>query len=145
MALSFFNVIPTALAPTEASEIDKTIQEEDFVIEETTPLTQQDINNKIEHYSLKWGVSVKLVHYIVKNESSYNKDAVGDMNIACPSNGYPVRARGPVQITECYYPQVTDEEAFDWDFSLNFLAKKLANGKCSEWTTCRNYYHLSQK
>ena len=63
------------------------------------------------------------------------------MNITCRRTGAPVRARGPAQITECYYPQVTDKQAFDWDYSLNFLTKKLSRGKCSQWTTCRNYYN----
>lgn len=122
------------------------IEYEDYIEEveeaDTTYLSSSRINTKISKYSQKWGVSEDLIHYIVEKESSYNPDAVGDMQITCPHTGEPVRARGPVQITECYYPQVKDEDAFDWDFSLNFLAKKLANGKCHEWTTCRWYYGI---
>lgn len=109
-------------------------------------ITKSEAKDKIDHYAEMWGVSSHLMHYIVQNESSFRKDVVGDMHITCARTGEPVRARGPVQITECWYPQVTDAQAFDWDYSLNFLAKKLANGKCHEWTTCRRYYkHIAMK
>lgn len=115
-------------------------------INQAEEISTQQAKDKVRYYADMWGVSSHLMLYIVENESSFNKDAVGDMHIACPMTGEPVRARGPVQITECYYPQVSDEDAFDWDYSLNFLAKKLSEGKCSEWTTCRNYYgHIVQK
>lgn len=61
------------------------------------------------------------------------------MHLTCKRTGKPVRARGLVQITECYYPDVTDEQAFDIDFSIDFLARKLAEGTqtCrTQWTTC---------
>lgn len=108
---------------------------------EVKDIPKHDIDQKIRYYAKKWGVSYHLMDYIVYKESSYNRTAVGDMHIPCEFNGKPVRARGPVQITECYYPQVSDEDAFDWDYSLNFLGKKLAAGNCHEWTTCRRYPH----
>lgn len=82
------------------------------------------------------------MNFIVRNESNYNSEAVGDMKIKC-KNGEPVRARGIVQITECYYPHITDQEAFDVDYSLNFLKENLLLGKkncMQQWTTCRMYY-----
>lgn len=96
-------------------------------------------------YAKKYGVSDKLAHYVVENESHYNPNDVGDLHIKCRSGvnrGQPVRARGLVQITECYYPEVTDAQAFDPNFNLEFGMKLMKDKyKCIEqFTTCRKYY-----
>lgn len=73
---------------------------------------------------------------IVSEESGYVADARGDLTLTCKRTGKPVRARGLVQITECWWPKVTDEQADDPDFALDFLAKWLAKGHCKLWSTC---------
>lgn len=94
------------------------------------------IKDTISFYAKDYGVSAKTMEKIIKNESSYNPKAIGDMNITCKKTGKPVRARGIAQITECSFPEVTDEQAFNPIFSIQFLAEKLSQGKCSLWTTC---------
>lgn len=102
-----------------------------------------DIKQLVDCYADKYGVDKKLAHYIVKNESQYNPELVGDMGITCKRTGKPVRARGLVQITECYYPEVTDEQAFNPNFNLEFGMELIKNKKTciSQFTTCRNYYN----
>lgn len=101
-----------------------------------------NIQELVSCYAQKNGVNPKLAQYIVSNESNYDPNTIGDMKIKCPSTGKPVRSRGLVQISECYYPQITDSQAFDPNFALDFGMKLIKNKKVCEqqFTTCRNYY-----
>lgn len=90
----------------------------------------------ISHYAVKYEVSEALMTTIVRGESDFDPLAVGDMSITCKRTDQPVRARGAVQITECYFPEITDDQAFDPDFAISFLAEKLSEGQCGLWTTC---------
>lgn len=98
----------------------------------------------ILYYSQKYGVPESVLHYVIENESHYNEKAVGDMNITCKRTGLPVRARGILQITECFYPEISDECAFDAKCSLETMLPIMSDvAKCkSQWTTCREYYRL---
>lgn len=90
----------------------------------------------IDEKALQYGVSAKLVHYIVKKESQYNPKAVGDMNLICERTGRPVRARGILQITECWYPDVSDACAFDVTCSLDRMLPVMKTDCESQWSTC---------
>lgn len=96
----------------------------------------------IEEKATQYNVSVEKLHYIIQNESSYNPNATGDMGITCKRTGLPVRARGILQITECWYPNISDECAYDVECSLDKMLPIMANKKsCIEqWTTCGWYY-----
>ncbi len=78
-----------------------------------------------------------VVEHIVEAESNGDALAVGDMHITCKRTGLPVRARGAGQITECYHPEVSDEQAFDLEFAVDFVARAVGEGKCEqEYSTC---------
>jgi len=51
-------------------------------------------------------------------------------------NGKRENSWGLVQINLDHNPQVTLEQALDPDFSLEFLASNLAQGRCKMWMTC---------
>lgn len=94
-----------------------------------TDWSKADISWYLSVMATKYNVSESTMDIIVQGESQYNdmtKD--GDMNIICERTGLPVRARGLVQITECYFPQITDEEARSVPFALEFLAKNMSQG-----------------
>lgn len=95
----------------------------------------------ITEYSEKYDVPRAKLDYIVKNESQYKESAIGDMNLTCRRTGLPVRARGILQITECYYPEISDECAFDMHCSLDKMILLIKDDKTcyTQWTTCRNY------
>jgi len=95
----------------------------------------------INYYSEKYDVPVSKLDYIVKNESQYKEGAIGDMNLTCRRTGLPVRARGILQITECYYPEISDECAFNAYCSLEKMILLIKDDKTcyTQWTTCRNY------
>lgn len=117
----------------------------------TYEMRKAEIQPKIEHYAKKYNVPVELLNHIVAKESSYNRSVVGDTHLTCKSKrspfyGKPIRARGLVQITDCYWPEVTDEMATDDDFALDFLAYWISKGKCRTfWSTCPIPKHLAKK
>ena len=105
----------------------------------------EELHGRKDHLSLqrlivriadKHQVSASLLAAIIQGESSGNPDAIGDMNIICKRTGKPMRSRGLVQISDCYH-DVTDEQAFNAEFAVNFLAQHLNQGKCKWWTVCR--------
>ncbi len=102
------------------------------------PPKEKTISEIIDEKALQYNVSAERVHYIVKKESQYNPKAVGDMNIICKRTGLPVRARGILQITECYYPNISDECAFDARCSLDRMLPVMREDKncLSQWSTC---------
>jgi hypothetical protein len=104
-------------------------------VETCAPVAKEAVYAKIERYSALYGVSEGMMDYIVRNESSYRNCIDGDHFMPSPSVGL-------VQISMHYWPEITREQAEDVDFSLNFLASKLSEGKCRLWTTCRNWQRL---
>lgn len=123
----------------------KTSADEPIIVPQECPGT---IQQKVNCYADKYGVDRKLANYIVKNESGYDPLNKSDMGITCryknsPYYSKPVEARGLMQITKCYYPSVTDVQAYNPDFNLDFGMKIIAQGKSvcrSQFTTCNNYY-----
>lgn len=91
------------------------------------PLT---IPEKIVKYADEYNVSADIISKVISCESQFNPNAVGD-------NGH---SRGLVQIYDAYHPDVTHEQAFNEDFAIEFLAKKLANNQGYLWTCYRMYY-----
>lgn len=111
------------------------------VVVDNSPET---IKSMIRKLSREYGVNPELVLYIAQKESSFNTNAVGDMKIFCARTNSPVRARGLFQITECFFPDITDEQAFDYLWSAEWAIKQLSEGKkrcLSLWTSCRMYYN----
>lgn len=99
----------------------------------------QPVKEIIRLVSLDMGYDTpEVAVHIVGAESDFNPlTRDGDMNILCKRTGKPVQARGLAQITSCYHPEVSDEEAHDVEFAIRFLIQGLLDGKCKkEWSTC---------
>lgn len=127
-----------------------TIIEPAHPIEEITTFDkiELDVPELVDYYATKYGVSKDLAHYIAKNESNYRVEAVGDLfpcrNTKSPNYGQDVYARGVYQITRCYHYNVSDEQAFNAEYNIEYAMKLIAQGKevCkTQFTTCRNYYN----
>lgn len=93
------------------------------------------------------GVSVDLASFIASNESGYDPKARGDLSIIChnknsPYDGQATYARGIWQITRCWHPEVTDEQADSVEWSTAWAMERLPDKKMckQEWTTCRAFY-----
>jgi len=99
-------------------------------------VVEETIYEKIDRIALEKGVSAEKMHHIVFKESSYVHDAEGDKEYWCVKTQRIAPSHGLVQINECFWPEVTLEQAHDADFSLEFLANHLASGGCRYWSTC---------
>ena len=110
-----------------------------YISPKTAEASSLTITEIIEKHADQFGVNRELALKIAFKESSLNPNAVGDMNITCRRTGEPVRARGLYQITECYWPNITDDQAFDPEWSTRWAMKQFKDGNCKRfWTTCRS-------
>lgn len=87
----------------------------------------ETIDEKIERYANQYGVNLLLMKSVVWCESRNNPNAIGDSG----------HSRGLVQIYDTYHPTITNEQAFDPDFSLEFLASNIAQDRGYLWTCYR--------
>lgn len=98
----------------------------------------------IDKYSIIYDVPKERLTYIAWNESHYNRNAIGDMNLTCTRTGLPVRARGVLQITECWYPDISDECAFNIECSFKKMILIIKDDeKCKvQFSTCNTYLNM---
>ena len=104
--------------------------------------TQETPQAQARRLAAEYGVPFYLLDYIITNETHWKPHAVGDMDITCKRTGKPVRARGIMQLTECWYSHVPDACAFDTECALRVALPLIAKKHTcmSQWTTCRRYY-----
>jgi hypothetical protein len=81
----------------------------------------------IKSKSVEYGVSESLMTKIISCESGFNEYALGDFG----------QSRGLVQIHKPSHPTITDEQAYNAEFSVDFLADNLSQGKGEMWTCFR--------
>jgi len=86
--------------------------------------------------SAQYGVDPSIPIIIIERESSYNRIAKGDREYVCPRTGKIAPSHGIAQINECWHPDVTLDQAHDIEFSVDFLVKGIAEGRCGQWSTC---------
>lgn len=101
--------LPPVEAPKQALEAPRTIDE------------------LIHDSSIKYGVSEVLMRRIIKCESTTNPNAIGD-------GGH---SYGLVQIHLPSWPEISQEQALNPEFAIDFLAGKLASGQGNLWTCYR--------
>jgi len=89
-------------------------------------LDRDGIVSYIKQKSIENGVDYKVALTIVEKESRFNPDALGD-------NG---KSRGLWQIHKPSHPDISDEQAFDVQWSTDWSMKQLAEGNCRIWSTC---------
>lgn len=114
--------------------------------QETAPVavvsltTLEERRAYVVEQATKHGIPVERALHVLENEGGYFPTEDGDMDLICRRTGKPVRARGPWQITECYYPQVPDEVTDDFKKSTDYVFDNglLKDGTCqSQFSTCR--------
>lgn len=92
---------------------------------------KEAISEIIEYNAQKYGVSSKVMHTVIKCESSYIVDIVGDSG-----NSYG--------LSQIHLPSwrgtITKEEALNPFFAVDFLAKHLSENKGYLWTCYRNNF-----
>lgn len=103
---------------------------EQVPIVEVASSSEAYIKDRIKHYAELYSVSEEVMNVVVKCESSYNPDALGDGG----------QSRGIVQIHGPSHPTISDAQAYEIEFSLNFLADNLSKGQGRMWTCYRKFY-----
>lgn len=89
-------------------------------------------------------VKSKKIPYLyetIENESHFTHE-VGDTYLTCPRTDKSIRARGIPQITDCYHPEITDEQANDDYWAVDWMAQMFREGKQCEWTAYKNFTGL---
>lgn len=87
----------------------------------------ENLEEKSDRIALAHNIATSTLRNLVWSESRWNPNA---------DNGYD---RGLTQINRAAWPQVTDSEAFDPEFALNFAADKIAHHQESYWVVCNCY------
>ena len=131
----------------QEGEITQKIKNAIQRIDNDDVVSENYVHSLVDIYANKYGVDNNLAHYIVSHESGYNPNAIGDLNVICKRTGEPAYSRGLMQITRCYYSNITDEQAFNPEFNLDF-GMKLASNKetcISQFSTCKDYYNKIKK
>lgn len=95
------------------------------------PTVEQLISQIAEEYA----ISSTTLHNLVKSESQFNPNAVGDKGCSY----------GLTQENICVHTSVTKEEALDPMWSLERAAKRIKNGEESAYTSCNCYSLVSIK
>jgi len=121
LLFSLLASIPRKIESVTIPVLDITPQEE---VELTIP-------EKIDFYASKYQVSKEVMNTVVKCESNYKPDAVGDRGNSFGLSQIHLPSWGG---------QITKEEALDPDFALEFMAEKLSKGKGNLWTCYRMFY-----
>ena len=88
--------------------------------------TEERIKQKIDEVAEQYNVNPQVMHKVIKCESSYNPNALGDGG----------KSRGLVQIHSDYH-DVSDEDAYNPQYAIEFLARMLSQGKGNLWTCYR--------
>lgn len=115
------------LVPTTISYTAAEVQPESHKWGENKEEDRKLIDGLIVRYSEEYGVSEAIMHKVVRCESNYSVFALGDSG----------QSKGLVQIHGPSWPQITEEEAYNPEFALDFLAHKLSQGQGGLWTCYR--------
>lgn len=114
---------PALETHTEANRVvSEPLREE---IQDTS--SPHDVHHIIHTASLKHGVDEQMISDIIKCESNYDPKAVGDGGAS----------RGLVQIHRPSHPDITDEQAFDPHFAVEFITSEVAKGNLWMWSCAR--------
>ena len=112
-------------------------------IEEIKKLKEKiDIQEFIVSVAKQHNVDPQLALFIVRRESNFNPNVIGDGDKVCKRTGKPIRSRGLFQINDCVWPEISDEEAFSVVSSTIWAMPKLKE-KPKIWSTykfCKLWY-----
>lgn len=86
-----------------------------------------DILLYIRDRSKEESVSREIVLNVLKCESRLNPNALGD-------HGH---SRGLAQIHNQYHPEISDEQAYDPYFAVDYLIEGIKEGRGHEWSCYR--------
>lgn len=95
--------------------------------EASTKPVEESLEEKAIRIAKEYGIDQESLFNLIACESSWNPKADNQED------------RGLVQINRLSHPEISDAEAFDPDFAIDYAAKSLSKGKGYMWT-CGNCY-----
>lgn len=122
-----------AIAPEVVAEVSP-------IVEVISLNSKEEIEAYIVKRAIETGIPVDRALHVAKAESHLEPNATGDLSLICKRTGEAVYARGIYQLTRCYYPQVSDETAFDAKKNIDYVFDNglLKEGTCqSQFSTCK--------
>lgn len=120
------NVIPRANAIPEVQAAEDTQLQEDILrgYNKARGVPPQQILDLIHAAAVKHKVDPSLIAAILFNESGFKPNAYNE-NVN--ESGIKSRDRGIAQINDLAHPDITDEQANDPNFAIDFMARKIAS------------------
>lgn len=94
-------------------------------------LNDYSVPELIEHFASQYGVSAENMRKTIHCESSMLPTAKGDFR-----NGKPT-SFGLSQIHLPAHPEITEEQAYNPVFAVEFMAKEFSEGNSKIWTCAR--------
>lgn len=121
--------IISSLANGEIDKIEKKTKKEQTKEEKK----EESIEERIRTIAREYGVDEELAVRVAKAESSLDPLAIN-------KNSPQSIDRGLYQINSFYHPEVTDEQAFDVDFSTRFFCQAVKDGNLNWWNASRKIW-----
>lgn len=114
------------------------IEPELIEVEEITVKTPEDL---IRERARANNLDEEKIIFIARCESQIEPEAIGDGHLFCAKTKEVVRSRGVWQINDCAHPEISDEQAFDLEWSTGWAMEIFKKGEeAKEWKRCTNKY-----
>lgn len=94
-------------------------------------IIERTLEDKVGFYANKYNVSSEVMLKVIDCESRGVETAVGDGG----------DSHGLVQIHLPSWPEITQEQAINPGFALDFMAKRFSEGRYSLWSCYRKLYN----
>lgn len=140
IALIFLATIAILFIPAKVSSVPAPVDEEPSL--RMPPATEAEYKQRLEEIAEEKGLAINKVEEI--------KNTIGGVpGTACPNgeSTWKADARGDggtsiglAQIHLPAHPHITEEEALDAEFSLNFMVDEFKAGNEWKWTCWREIY-----
>jgi len=91
---------------------------------------ERTVPELIKFYSSKYNVDEEVVTNVIKCESNFLEDAIGDYGTSY----------GLSQIHLPAHPDITKEQALDKEFAIEFMAKEMSQGNSWMWSCWKKLY-----
>ena len=141
--LAMIVAVGLALAGLMPIELAKTHIEPDMIEsaaggQEITIKTSEDL---IREQARANNLDEEKIIFIARCESQIEPDALGDGHLVCSRTQERVRSRGVWQINNCAHPEISDEQAFDLEWSTDWAIEIFKKGEeTKEWRRCTSKY-----
>lgn len=124
--------ISASISPYIPPFVETVVAQEATLIQEAEAnhreFSKEELKELTRQIAEKWDVPRETMEQVVECESQWNTNALNKSE----------NSRGLSQIHQASWPDISDEQAYNPVFALNFLAEKLSKDQGYLWTCYRN-------